>query len=245
MRTEMGPMATAEICRHLGVLGSCAAALDSDIQLPSRYVATHANWIRQSPPFGSLPDTRFTGRARVIDRSDMNVDVEVQLCHGDVTVGTLHARYATFDTSTFRDRFASTRDILASTRVDPQCHLPSPIKFAEIKNDHVKAFSENFSLAHCMGHFSDFPVWPAASIMSALGQTTEQLLNCSAGRAVHYEVKDSNLELATTIPTDRALEFETRVLLRNNTSQKITSRVFQGYRQVAELQSDIFIHVNK
>jgi len=234
---ELGPISTAEIGRHLAILGTCAASLERPTSPRCYYLANHATWLHQSPPISTSPDSPFVARARIIKRHKTEIEAEIQLICNDTIVGTLFVRYHVIGALAFKIQFSNCKNT-STFPIHPSPYRdPVPLRYAEIGDTRVEAFSEGFSLFHCSGHFPNYPMWPVAVIMSAFGQTTRKLLLQRNGRDIYYEVISANME-ATMLPkAEDTIRFETQFLSQIDNSCAIVNRGYLGSHQVCELHT--------
>lgn len=181
---ERGPIAIAEIGRHLAILGSCAAAFAHSDRI--YYLATEARQTRfRQPDTDGLRKT-LHAKAEVIEHNRRDLTAQAVLSD-ETPFAHLRVRYQALSEPVFKRLFLSYRsEHNQHIERSPYTSLP-PLEFEEPEGRSLTARGTLLP-QHCAGHFPDYPAWPVAIIGYNVVRVIERLLHHLVGKAVPYTV---------------------------------------------------------
>ncbi|WP_155630669.1 hypothetical protein [Burkholderia territorii] len=239
---EVGPVTTAEVGRHLAILGSCAAALTEKNNFDTQiyYLAHRAIWTRSvSAEAEQFDSSMLSARARIISRKPTKAIAE--LLAADTVIGTLIIDYHALSARSFELLYSYLRvneDAFHGT--SPYARL-LPLHFEECDTCAVVAHLFEAGYSHSSGHFANYPVWPVAIIMSGIGQTASHLIRHTVPRIASYSVAHAKISAEKLIPLTSSLTFSVRLKDLSALSCVIESTVYSGEDRVADLTAALHL----
>jgi hypothetical protein len=205
---ETGPVASAEIGRHLAILGSCAAvAWQAAPQV--YYLATKARYSKLHDVAPRAAGASFQASAEVLahDRRSLTAQAIVS---AEKPFAHLYCEYQALSEPLFLRLFKDYR-VPSSPCADSSPYRQSvQLDFDAPAGQSIVARSPPLAPARCAGHFLDYPAWPVAMIVHTVAQTTSRLLHHIVDKEVRYTVVKCDLSAHQLVPACEALSFHTR-----------------------------------
>ncbi|MBP0581065.1 hypothetical protein J8I29_17195 [Labrys sp. LIt4] len=208
---ERGPIASAEIGRHLAILGSCAAAARSGAERVY-YLATKAR-------YSKLSDARYQGTGRefqalseVLKQDRRSLAAQAVVGGDDGPFAHLHCEYQALSAPVFARLF---EDFRTEQRFIPDgspYRHPIALTFQEPRGRVLTARSQPLPPVRCAGHFLDYPAWPIAIIAETITQVVTRLLHHIVGREVDYSVVRTDIAALKLVSAASELLFEVESL---------------------------------
>jgi len=202
MGDESGPIAAAEVGRHLAVLGACSLARSNPVKKKHYYIASSAV-LRKVGNGQNVVNGSFTGVARTlhINKRDGSVSA-VLLTKDKVPLYELETRYRIMSDQLFEKLFKA-------KKLDFDQHLTNnpyttalPLHDVHYANHSISARLGPLKPEECKGHFISYPCIPVAILMHALSRTAGKLLSKVADadgasyRVVSADVRADNFAFA-------------------------------------------------
>ncbi|QRR07561.1 hypothetical protein FPJ27_14775 [Burkholderia sp. MS455] len=220
---ERGSVASAEIGRHLAILGSCAAALaQSDQKI--YYLATKARLthLRDTP-------TRPQGEPFQAIAEVTRCDSRTMSAHAIVTDGKpfahLHCEYQILPAPLFGRLFKRYRILSEATTDESPYKNPIPLEFGRVEGLLLKAYSPPLPQHQFAGHFQDYPTWPVAILADTVAQVRSRLLHHMLGEQRKYTIIRVDLEALQLVSALESLTFEVECVSQ---STALSHYVFSG-----------------
>jgi hypothetical protein len=192
---ESGPIAAAEVGRHLAILGSAAAASLAPDGNRRHYLARAAHFERMSGQQAPARKLVAEANARLIDTRAAIAHGMLRTASGAVT-HRMSVEYALLGARTFERMFRARRRLVA-----PSAHNPhaDPLLFAIDALDERRARAGmRFGADQCAGHFEGFPAVPVARLMQGLVTL--------AGHVFQQRVRDTHARYAVMRADMRATQ---------------------------------------
>lgn len=205
---ENGPVASAEIGRHLAILGSCAAvAWQAAPQI--YYLATKARYSKLHDVAPSASGASFQASAEVLTHDRRSLTAQA-IVSAEKPFAHLYCEYQALSESLFLRLFKDYR-VPSPPLADSSPYRQSvQLDFEAPVGPSIVARSQPLAAACCAGHFLDYPAWPVAMIVHTVAQTTSRLLHHIVDREVSYTVVKCDLSAYQLVPACEPLSFHTR-----------------------------------
>lgn len=163
---ESDALASAEVGRHLAILGSCALAHNNPKPGRHYYLATEALLLRHPTP--SLDVSEPVMVSARPDGPDHAV-VELATQRGELS-STLRCKYQVLPERVFARLFKNHRLEGATSDRATRSPYATAVKLEPLRSDTASAASLLGAVtpAMCLGHFDEFPAMPVAILMDGL-----------------------------------------------------------------------------
>lgn len=205
---ENGPVASAEIGRHLAILGSCAAvAWQASPQI--YYLATKARYSKLHDVAARAAGACYQATAEVLSQDRRSLTAQA-IISAEKPFAHLYCEYQALSESVFLRLFKDYR-VPSAPRPEHSPYGQSvQLEFDAIGGHALVAHSGALAPARCAGHFLDYPAWPVAIIVHTVAQTTSRLLHHLLDKEVSYTVVKCDLVAHQLVPASEPLSFHTR-----------------------------------
>lgn len=186
---ERGPVATAEVGRHLAILGSCAAACSHSDRI--YYLATEAHYTQFRQPNAVRFGQPLWATAEVLEHDRRGLLAQAVLSD-DAPFVHLRVRYLALSEAVFERLFHSHR-LETDEHVGPSPYASLlPLAFDE-PNDRSLTARGTLRPECCAGHFPEYPSWPVAIIGYNAVRVMERLLHYIAGNEAEYTIISASI----------------------------------------------------
>ncbi|WP_434113693.1 hypothetical protein [Paraburkholderia caffeinilytica] len=202
---ERGPVSSAEIGRHLAILGSCAAVAGRPAKR-TYYLATKAclKFLRNARPLKT--DEAYHGVAEVLHQ-DGRMLIAQATASDDAPFAHLRCEYQALQESVFARVFKQYQAAPVECPVSsPYCE-PISLDFDLPHGLSLTAHSRPLSASRFAGHFSGYPAWPVAILADTVSQVRSRLLHHILDREVDYTVVRVDLDASRLVPASDSLSF--------------------------------------
>jgi hypothetical protein len=203
---ELGPISSAELGRHLAILGSCAAAIDGPDQM-TYYLASkgrlkllpNTDEVQKDP--NGVAIATVTGR----DRRTMTAEV---LGHCGSLTAHLWCEYQVLSSEVFSRIFGG-HHTGAIPRPDMSPYV-TPVTFDVLSAsiDRIVVRTSEVGPQSFAGHFDNYPSWPVAILADTFGRVRSTLLHNMIDRQTNYRVGYLNVDAFQLAPAAARLTFE-------------------------------------
>jgi len=164
---EAGYLASAEIGRHLAILGSCALARNNPSDERHYYLAHRALLRRFTAPHVRQGEPL---RLVAVPFEKDSADVELR-DHRDQVIASLSVDYRLLSGRLFARLFrAHFRDASASSDAPSPYGTPVPFEGETHAVDSAHALLSEVTPALCAGHFQEYPALPVAILMDGINR---------------------------------------------------------------------------
>jgi 3-hydroxymyristoyl/3-hydroxydecanoyl-(acyl carrier protein) dehydratase len=243
---EASVITAAEAARHMGLLGSVAAAQKNASRQLHYYLAREAT-LERGPALLTAAGKKLEARA--------SADLDFNAAHAKVTLHdragallyTLKADYTILDQKGFERIFSGVkRDMRKAARPPVNDQRPSgelrvmranpygaPLELRNMDQagtgDVAEATFGPIDASSCTGHYPMHPVLPVGIVMSALSQLCGELLVRRAGEEVKYSVRYAAATADSLAVVGETVRFEARYA-----SGSAKTRLFQCKARAGE-----------
>jgi hypothetical protein len=237
---ELGPISSAELGRHLAILGSCAAALDGPDEM-TYYLASKGR-------LKLLPNTDEVQKnqsgiaiAAVTNRNRRTMTAEV-LGYSGPFAAHLWCEYQVLSHEVFSRVFSG--HYTGSIPRPDSSPYSTPVAFDVLSssgNNIVvrtrEVESENFS-----GHFDNYPSWPVAILADTFGRVRTALLHNMVDRQTSYRVGYLHVDAFQLAPAVARLTFEVACISSFPSLGRYVfdAKVLWGDKTIAAMESEVY-----
>ncbi|MFE0758318.1 hypothetical protein ACFW16_30440 [Inquilinus sp. NPDC058860] len=236
---ERGPVASAEIGRHLAILGSCAAVAGRATER-IYYLATRARFstLDGVPPRGA--GRGFEATAETVSQDRRSLTAQAIVSDG-APFGHLRCEYQALPERVFQRLFQDYRTEEVPLPGGSPYREPIPLEFDEPQALSLTARSQPLAPARCAGHFPGYPAWPVAIIAETIAQVVSRLLHNILGRETDYSVIRTDIAALKLVPAAAPLSFHVDCLSASRTLSHyvFSARVMQGEEIAATLDTEL------
>ena len=238
---ERGPVVTAEVGRHLAILGSCAAVAGRDIQR-TYYLATHARYSMINEIKHRGIGQTFSATAEVLSLNKRALQAQA-IISAEVPFAYLTCEYQALPESVFMRLFQDYRREPGSPPLASPYREPIHLKFEEPQGMQLTAHSEGLSPTRCAGHFPQFPAWPVAIMAETAAQVTARLLHHIVGKEVRYSVLRVELSALKLVSASQPLEFQVNCLSASRALSHYTfsAQAMQGSEVAFKMKTELTV----
>lgn len=207
---ENGPVASAEIGRHLAILGSCAAvAWQAAPQI--YYLATKARYSKLHDVAQRESGSCYLATAEVLSQDRRSLTAQA-IVSAERPFAHLYCEYQALSEPVFLRLFKDYR-VPSAPHSDHSPYRQSvQLEFDAAVGHTLVAHSKALAPARCAGHFLDYPAWPVAIIVHTVAQTTSRLLHHILDKEVCYTVVKCDLVAHQLVPASEPLSFHTSII---------------------------------
>lgn len=186
---ECGPIAAAEVGRHLAILGASAAAADAGDGV-HYYLASKARLLRADAWPGECSQLEAT--AQVVERSRRSLTTTSQVLAPD-PIYTLDCTYEVLPERLFQRLFQSyRRETNGHSGASPYGTNLALEDLAPIENG-MSAICGPLPPNYCAGHFANYPTWPVAVVCHALIRLAGRALHRVLGETCEFSVVQADV----------------------------------------------------
>ncbi|WP_342238922.1 hypothetical protein [Inquilinus sp. OTU3971] len=237
---ERGPVASAEVGRHLAILGSCAAARRATER--TYYLATKARYSTLKDAGRRGAGRVFQAAAEVLAQDRRSLTAQAIMSDGD-PFAHLHCEYQALPERVFMRLFQDYRIEQASTPERSPYGEPIPLAFEEPRGSSLAARSQPLAPARCAGHFLHYPAWPIAIIAETITQVVARLLHHIIGRETEYSVVRTDIAALRLVSAAEALSFqvECRSASRILSHYAFSARVMRREDVVVTMDTELHV----
>jgi hypothetical protein len=237
---EAGCITSAEAARHMGLLGSVAAAQLNPTRAMHYYLPREAT-LERGPALLTSNGRKLQARGTAQLERDGTARTTVTLHDRiDALLYTLNVEFSVLDEKSFERVFAGAkRDMRRQSRPPVKDTRPSgelrvmranpygaPLELRNMDQsgtgDVAEATFGPIDVASCTGHYPMHPVLPVGIVMSALSQLCGELLCRRAGHELRYSVRHAAATADAFAVAGETVRFEARCV-----SGSAKTRLFQ------------------
>ncbi|CAB3763160.1 hypothetical protein [Paraburkholderia humisilvae] len=243
--SELGPVSSAELGRHLAILGSCAAALDGPDDM-TYYLASKGRLKLLPNTHEGQEDQRGIAVAAVTSRNRRTMTAEV-LGHYGSLAAHLWCEYQILSHEVFSRIFSGHHT--DSTPQADKSPYSTPVAF-DVLSANAESIvvctsevgSENFA-----GHFDHYPSWPVAILADTFGQARTVLLHNMLDRQVNYRVGYINVDAFQLAPASARLTFEVTCVSSFPSLGRYVfgAKVLWGDKTIAAMESEVYASTHR
>jgi len=237
---ERTPVASAEVGRHLAILGSCAAVAENAAER-IYYLATKARFSALDCINAREGLRTLEATAEVLSHDRRSLTAQAIVSDGK-PFAHLRCEYQAIPERLFMRMFQDYRNDEGTPPVeDSPYRKPIPLEFAEPRGLSLAARSGSLTPARCAGHFPGYPAWPVAIIAETVAQVVSRLLHHIVGKEVDYSVVRTDIAALKLIPASVPLTFVAECLSASRTLSHyvFSARVLRGDEIVAVLDTEL------
>jgi len=176
-------LSTAEIGRHLAILGSCALASLNDSQKKNFYLTTLATGVRFHYSVSKGNTYFITARGKKSSKRAGQAQMELRATNGQL-LAEMTTEYSVVPSGTFERLYKDYRQ--ETNHVSSPYTQPMPVVLTELSENLAKANINKIDSRYCAGHFAQYPALPVAMLMEVLNRLVGQHLKKCFGGSTFY-----------------------------------------------------------
>lgn len=224
---EVGPIASAEVGRHLAIAGACACSSVREPVAQHYYLAHRATIVRHSDS-GIEHATEFDVRAHAVSSTarEAHALTSLRLAGAEQPLYELDVTYKVLARPVFQRLFAAhRRDLRAAPRdaaanADPQAsarrvnpYLKAlPLQFTQRSAHGVRASLPEVKPEMCSGHFPMYPALPIAILMHTLSSLCGEAMRARRDDSPRYQLQRAEVYADQLAFAGERLEFDARYI---------------------------------
>jgi hypothetical protein len=237
---ELGPISSAELGRHLAILGSCAATIDGPDQM-TYYLASKGR-LKLLPNTDEVQnDQSGVAIATVTSRDRRTMTAEV-LGHCGSLTAHLWCEYQVLSHEVF-SRIFSGHHTSVIPRPDKSPYV-TPVTFDVLSagTDNIVVRTSEVGPESFAGHFDNYPSWPVAILADTFGRVRSALLHNMIDRQTNYRVGYLNVDAFQLAPAAARLTFEVACVSSFPLLGRyvFSAKVRWGDKTIAAMESEVF-----
>jgi hypothetical protein len=220
---ERGPVAAAELIRHLATLGSCAAVVNG-VTAPAYYLGTKGRLkLLRNPPareqggiFLAVSEVLGHGRKSLVAQS---------VASGKDMLAHFHCEYQVLPEPVFARTFKHYRTEPVQNPGSSPYREPIALDFESPQQLSLTARSRPLPGDRFAGHFTDYPAWPASVYAETVSRVASRLLQHMLDREVDYSVVRMDIDAMRLISASESVSFHINCV---SASQLLSHYVFSS-----------------
>ncbi|GAB7524559.1 hypothetical protein PBS_35460 [Paraburkholderia sp. 2C] len=237
---ELGPISSAELGRHLAILGSCAAAVDGPDEM-TYYLASKGRL--KLLPYTDEAQKNQSGVAiaAVVNRNRRVMTAEVLGYCGPLAAH-LWCEYQVLSREVFA-RVFSGHYMGSIARPDKSPYsAPIPFDVLSASTDRIVVHTSEIGPENFSGHFDNYPSWPVAILADTFGRVRSALLHNIVDRQTNYRVGYLNVDAFQLAPAAARLTFDVVCMssLPSLGRYVFSAKVLWGDKTIAAMESEVF-----
>lgn len=236
---EVGAVCTAEVGRHLAILGSCAAVLASPLEGPYYYLASQATL---SMWRGAEPCEGYQAIAQVVSHDKRSVAIRATV-EDKAPFAHLYCEYKVLSEALFKKTFAAYQTEPVAQPDSSPYRQSVNLAYDRPEGNSLTAHSLPLSISSVAGHFPCFPTWPVAIIADTVAQVRSRLLQHLLGREAYYRVTHVTITAKHLVSAKEALVFHVTCCFASIALSRFafTARVCRGEEVVVSMEMEVYL----
>ncbi|WP_132959083.1 hypothetical protein [Rhizobium sp. BK251] len=207
---EQGPIAMAEMVRHLATLGACAAVAGQAMP-KTYYLGTKGRLKVLRPATSKTARGTFDAFSEVLARDKRSLTAHSTVSNGDF-LAYFHCEYQVIPETIFSRTFKHYRCEDVIEPVGNPYAEPIELEFDAPEGMSLTAHSRPLPSGRFSGHFHEYPSWPASIYAEAASRAAGRLLHHLAGEDVKYSPVRMDIDALRLISASDSLSFHVRCL---------------------------------
>jgi hypothetical protein len=224
---ERGPVAAAELVRHLATLGSCAAVVDGSA-VPAYYLGTKGRLKLLRNPQHHGQGGLFQAVSEVLGQDRKSL-VAQSVASGPDFLAHFHCEYQVLPEPVFARTFKHYRaEPMGDPGRDPGAspyREPIGLDFGSPEGLSLTAHSQPLPHSRFAGHFFEYPAWPASVYAEAVSRVAGRLLHHMLDREADYSVVRMDIDALRLISASEGVSFHVTC---TSASQLLSHYVFSS-----------------
>lgn len=237
---EAGPIATAELGRHLAILGSCAAViLGTDEK--TYYLASKGRLSLFGKP-RYKQEGKYHATAQVIAQDKRTLKVHAVASDGE-PFAHLDCEYTILSDALFTKTFRNYRATPAPVPAVSPYTRPIALEYDPPQALTLTARSKPLLSGCFSGHFVEYPAWPVAIIADTVSQVISRLLHGILEEPVRYRVAHVDIKALRLISASESLFFrvECAAAFRLLSRYIFSAQVSRGDIVAATMEVEVYV----
>lgn len=220
---ERGPVAAAELVRHLATLGSCAAVIDGSAA-PAYYLGTKGRLKLLRNPQHREQGGMFQAVSEVLGQDRKSL-VAQSVASGPDFLAHFHCEYQVLPEPVFARTFKHYRTEPVLDPGDSPYREPIGLDFESPQGLSLTAHSRPLPHSRFAGHFFEYPAWPASVYAETVSRVVGRLLHHMLDREVDYSVVRMDIDALRLISASEGVSFHITCV---SASQLLSHYVFSS-----------------
>lgn len=237
---EIGPIASAEVGRHLAIAGACACSAVREPAAQHYYLAHRATIIRHSEAAVEQA-SEFDVRARAVSSTarEARAQTSLRVAGAEQALYELDVTYKVLTRPLFQRLFAAhRRDLRATPRdttasADPQAIARRsnpyqkllPLTLTQRSMHGVRASLPEVTPQMCSGHFPMYPALPVAILMHTLSSLCGEALRARRNDSPRYRLERADVYADRLAFAGERLEFDAEYIGGVSHAEQYEARV--------------------
>ncbi|MET1026311.1 MAG: hypothetical protein ABWY00_04020 [Dongiaceae bacterium] len=220
---ERGPVAAAELVRHLATLGSCAAVLEGTAT-PAYYLGTKGRLKLMRNTRRDREDGMFHASAEVLQQDRKSL-VAQSILSGPDFLAHFRCEYQVLPEPVFARTFKHYRTGPVPHPDDSPYKEPIELDFEAPQERSLIAHSRPLPSSRFAGHFFEYPAWPASIYAETVSRVVGRLLHHMLDKEVEYSVVRLDIDALRLISAAEGVSFHVNCV---SASQILSHYVFSA-----------------
>ena len=202
---ERGPVAAAELVRHLATLGSCAAVLEGSAT-PTYYLGTKGRLKLLRNTRRPREDGMFQASAEVLQQDRKSL-IAQSILSGHDFLAHFRCEYQVLPEPVFARTFKHYRAGPVPDPDDSPYKEPIELDFEPPRQKSLTAHSRPVSSNRFAGHFFEYPAWPASIYAETVSRVVGRLLHHMLDKEIEYSVVRLDIDALRLISAAESVSF--------------------------------------
>ncbi|MBT2370449.1 hypothetical protein [Pseudomonas fluorescens] len=237
---ETGPVAVAELGRHLAILGSCAAVI-LGTEEKTYYLASKGrlSLFGKPQPRG---EGKYHATAQVIAQDKRTLKVHAVASDG-VPFAHLDCEYTILSDALFSKTFRNYHSAPVPVPTVSPYTQPIALEYETSHDLTLTARSQPLTPGCFSGHFVEYPTWPVAIIADTVSQVMSRLLHDILGERVHYRVAHFDVQALRLISASDPLIFRVECTVASKLLSRymFSAQVSRGDVVAATMEMEVYV----
>jgi hypothetical protein len=220
---ERGPVAAAELVRHLATLGSCAAVVNG-ASAPAYYLGTKGRLKLLRNAVDREQGGVFLAVSEVLSQDRKSL-VAQSVASGQDFLAHFHCEYQVLPEPVFARTFKHYRTEPVQDPDSSPYKEPIELDFEPAQQLSLTAHSRPLPGGRFAGHFAEYPAWPASVYAETVSRVASRLLHHMLDREVDYSIVRMDVDALRLISASDSVSFHITCV---SASQLLSHYVFSS-----------------
>jgi hypothetical protein len=238
---ERGPVAPAELVRHLATLGSCAAVIEGS-PAPTYYLGTKGRLKVLRNSCSCATDGKFEAFSEVVSKDKRSLVARSTVSSGKY-LAYFHCEYQALPEPIFARTFKSYRTPMVPSPLESPYREPIELDFEEPQEQSLVAHSRPLPKTRFAGHFLEYPAWPASVYGENISRVVSRLLHHMLDKEVEFDTVRMDIDALRLISASESVSFHVTCASASKLLSHyiFTSEVRSGDIVAAKIDMEVYV----
>ncbi len=238
---ERGPVAAAELVRHLATLGSCAAVVNG-ISAPAYYLGTKGRLKLLRNSHDREQGGTFLAVSEVLGQDRKSL-IAQSVASGEEFLAHFHCEYQVLPEPVFARTFKHYRTEPVQDPDSSPYKEPIELDFEHPRELSLTAHSRPLPNGRFAGHFSEYPAWPASVYAETVSRIAGRLLHHMLNREVGYSVVRMDVDALRLISASENVSFHVTCVSASEllSHYVFSSQIRRGDTIAATIEMEVYV----